>query len=102
MGISKGATRALLGLRAAARPIVQQSRNFRYETVVSGPPRFPISTPERSFISASSCVYSSQLQLTSWQTLNTTEEAKVNEEQVKIPFEMFRLSSRQILHSGPT
>merc|ERR1712029_265888 len=47
MGISRGATRALLGLRAAARPSLQQARNFRYETVISGPPRFKISSGEK-------------------------------------------------------
>jgi len=45
--LTRGATRALLGLRAAAKQQMVPVRNFRYETVVSGPPRTPISTAEK-------------------------------------------------------
>merc|ERR1711917_62632 len=45
--LTRGATRAFLGLRAAAKQQMVPVRNFRYETVVSGPPRTPISTAEK-------------------------------------------------------
>merc|ERR1712031_40801 len=70
--LTRGATRALLGLRAAAKQQMVPVRNFRYETVVSGPPRTPISTVEKLVHFGVICVAFLPLQHISWRTSRST------------------------------